>query len=160
MFLFLFHLTELHSLCGVHNGISSHSYSTLGSRTMTRKSCIVEINNFQHWVDLCLIQIGSAICLRQTSCVKRSIKHSRRVSAWVLWAFITAILFFVLLFFFVTRSSKYHKNFISNSWFRSGRRYKVEWSELRFWESKIYFSRNWWNGAILYKAVNCRTKNF
>ena len=38
MLLFLFHPTELHSLCGVQNALSSHSYSALESGTLNIKN--------------------------------------------------------------------------------------------------------------------------
>ena len=70
----------------------------------------------------------------------------------VLMAVITSILLLVTPSFFITRGSNYQRIFISNSWFRSGRRSKVGWNKVRCCEGKNISFRNLRNGRC-YKAV-------
>ena len=57
----------------------------------------------------------------------------------VLIVVITCILLLVTPSFFITRGSNYQQIFISNSWFRSGRRSKVGWNKVRCCEGKNIF---------------------
>ena len=145
MFLILFHLMELPSIRGSQNGLSSHSYSTflcVQLSTKGQKSRTIELPTLSR---LSLTQIGSATCFKWISCIKQTIKYPWEPLKTSYTGPYQYIMLLLPLFSF-SRSSKYHGNFISDCWFRSGRGYKFEWNKLRCCKSKYIFFLKWWNG--------------